>query len=225
MKNLFITVLLLFLCSQLPPLWLASSPTSRSGGEARSQSERLSSDSFFLNYYDLVELSQTASPKGELLEKLDSQLNTPIIEQPLNQERPDNFLRIANWNIERGFNTELIEKIFERSFLTNNLNLIDELDIFSKASIIVLNETDIGIPRTKYENIPKRLAHFLKAGHVFCQPATDWRWHHRAYAIRSLLCTDSVTTVLVCFVVVASLPFITLVNCNTLASSLYSFYR
>lgn len=135
----------------------------------------------YLNYYDLLELSKSPYPRGELDKKLNNQLNTVIIKQPQKENLTflegmtlGEFFRVVSWNIERGFNVDLIEKVFlaekeNRATwqdLTND-ELIEELKILSKASIIILNEVDIGMPRTKYENIVQRLSDSLKMGYVF----------------------------------------------------------
>ena len=139
-----------------------------------------SSDGIYLNYSDLVELSNTGKPQGELLQKLQNQLNTVITHQPLNPEQDfaynkkiGDFFRVGSWNIERGFNIDLIEKILSYSG-KNDLpkanideNDADELLTLSNSPIIILNEVDIGMPRTNYENIISRLASITKSGYIF----------------------------------------------------------
>ncbi len=134
---------------------------------------------FYLNYDDLKELSQQ-SHTTLLDDKLNKQLNTPIINQSLGKESDflhgkslHSFFRVASWNIERGFNVELIEKIFQypntMAFPWESLDneTKKEIEILSKAQVIFLNEVDIGLPRTKYENIVKRLANALMSGYSF----------------------------------------------------------
>lgn len=130
----------------------------------------------YLNYDDLVKLSQSALPSGELSNKLQKQLNTVTIEQPtgsasfLHGMILNDFFRVAQWNVERGFNVDKIEKVFlakDIPGLELDKEISEEAIILSKASIIILNEVDIGIPRTKYENIPKKLASKLKMGYAF----------------------------------------------------------
>lgn len=128
----------------------------------------------YLNYHDLVYLSETKLPKGEVLEKLRRQLNPPIIHQPpqgqakfLHGDTLGDFFRVVSWNIERGFNVDLIEKLFNSTPQNISLELQSELNILSKANIIALHEVDIGVPRTNYENIRERLAKTLKMGYVF----------------------------------------------------------
>ncbi len=138
------------------------------------------SSGFYLNYEDLVELSKTPNSVGELKQKLDEQLNTLTIVQPLLKEGKflegmilGSFFRAASWNIERGFNADKIEQIFTRRDVArsvstaDNNSLQEELNILKDVSIIILNEVDIGLPRTKYQNIPQKLASALKMGYVF----------------------------------------------------------
>ena len=129
----------------------------------------------YLNYYDLVELSQTASPKGELAEKLHNQLSSVIIRQPqaletnfLHDTNLGDFFRVASWNIERGFNVNRIIQIgeYSKDFKTSE-SLKEELEVFNGASVIILNEVDIGLPRTNYENIVEKIASVYKMGYVF----------------------------------------------------------
>ena len=75
-------------------------------------------DGIYLNYSDLIELSKTEKPHGELLQKLQNQLNTVTTHQPpepeqhfLKDKKIGDFFRVGSWNIERGFNVDLIEKI------------------------------------------------------------------------------------------------------------------
>ena len=129
----------------------------------------------YLDYYDLLELSKTSKPQGKLLLKLDKQLNTPIIKQStktysefLHGMILGDFFRVASWNIERGFNEEKIENLLKID-LRSGLpwQVLEEIRILKDASIIILNEVDIGLPRTNYENIAEKLADSLKMGYVF----------------------------------------------------------
>ena len=142
-------------------------------------------NAIFLNYNDLVELSKTALPMGKLKQKLESQLNTPIIYQPpsekinfLSGKILGDFFRVTSWNIERGFNVQLIEDLFLHPNIKGfpwqiheseeSLNeLQSELNILTKSSILMFDEVDIGLPRTNYENIAERLAKTFKMGYIY----------------------------------------------------------
>ena len=135
----------------------------------------INQDKIFINYGDLVKFSNSAKLEGLYGEKLKKQLNTPIIYQPsktstpfLSSNKLGSFFRVASWNIERGFFAWRIAEIFNYvDDLKTNPELQEQLDEFSKASVIILNEADIGIPRTSYENIPKKIANAFKMGYVF----------------------------------------------------------
>lgn len=127
-----------------------------------------------LSYNDLVQLSITPNPQGDLLSKLQKQLVNPYIVNidKGNRLHVSPHLRVAHWNIQRGININQIKNIFlnPSSFYYNYRKNIDEknwgkfkkeLDDFTKSSIISLNEVDIGIPRTSYKNIALELANTL----------------------------------------------------------------
>lgn len=149
---------------------LLSNITSVAKAQTNKQNEGI-----YINYYDLVELCRGMPQHALLSAKLEKQLNTPIVKQPqegeekfLHENSLGDFFRVASWNIERGFNIDKIEKVFS-SQITSNIDekLQEEIKVLKGASIIVFNEVDIGLPRTKYENIGKRLANTLKMGYVF----------------------------------------------------------
>ena len=71
----------------------------------------------FLSFDDLVTLSKTADPTGDLAQRLDSLLNTPFLHEdpsakPLRPNVPTlgPILRVAMWNIERGLNIDYIRQ-------------------------------------------------------------------------------------------------------------------
>lgn len=133
----------------------------------------LNGEKVYLNYEDLVALSQIAKPQGELLEKLNKQLYTPIVRQPskhtsyfLRDVKLGEFFRVALWNIERGFNIGYIKKIFT-SVSSQMDKYKEETQSLQLSKIIILNEVDYGMPRTGYRNIAKGLASVLGYGYVF----------------------------------------------------------
>lgn len=123
---------------------------------------------------DLVSLSQESNLKGSLKEKLENHLSMVYVinrnnELPLTKP----YLRVAQWNIKRGFNINEIKEIFSASndFGSRHSQklrkkakkrFLDELNALSNAEIICLNEVDIGLPRTKYKNIALEVANPLK---------------------------------------------------------------
>lgn len=139
------------------------------------QEEYKQNNGIYLNYNDLVELSKTATPKGELFNRLEKQLNTTIISQPpleqtgfLYNNILGNYIRVGSWNIERGFNASRIAQIDQYADDPKTSDkLKDELRNFSGVSVLILNEADIGLPRTHYQNIAQKIAHAFKMGYVF----------------------------------------------------------
>ena len=147
-----------------------------------------------LTYSDLIQLSQKAIPQGALKLKLAQQLNKPYIfnkhktlsflphrlktSSGQNKTFSRAFLRVAHWNIERGFNIEPIKKIisktsnyfysYKRNIKSNLQNEFrNEIQDLMSSDIVCLNEVDIGMPRTNYRNIVSELARELNYNYAF----------------------------------------------------------
>ncbi len=139
-----------------------------------------------LSYSDLVNLTKQPIPNSPLYFKLQKQLNTPYIFNKTfltmfsgrDKSRPYNFLRLAHWNIQRGFNVTAIKTILSNKYryynsYKNNLDsstqsdLKKELEDISRSDIISLNEVDVGMPRTDYKNIASEIAMALNYNYVF----------------------------------------------------------
>ena len=128
---------------------------------------------------ELEELSKTAEPGGKLKTKLNDHLSMVYVvnrNNNLNLDKP--YLRIAFWNVHRGFNILEIKEIllhqnaYEKKYLTNikpryRKNFKDELNTFATADIFCLNEVDIGIPRTHYKNIVSELGDSLSWDYAY----------------------------------------------------------
>lgn len=126
-----------------------------------------------LTFGDLVKLSRQANPEPELNKKLQAHLNMVYItnrksDAVLNKS----FLRVAHWNINRGLNVDQIKELllnpenYKKKYLSNvsegkHKHFNEELDAFSGADIVCLNEADIGMPRTQYKSIPNVLGDSL----------------------------------------------------------------
>ena len=137
----------------------------------------------YLSYSDLVKLTKEITPNSFLYFRLQRQLNTPYIankmfftQNSVHIIHP--YLRIAQWNIQRGFNINAIKNILRNKYgyyysyrnnIDHNLqnNFKKELEDFSKSDIISLNEVDIGMPRTGYKNIVWEIAHTLNYNYAF----------------------------------------------------------
>lgn len=144
----------------------------------------------FLNFGELVTLSETDKPTPPLKAKLKKLLHTPIVSDEATDtgtepHRPsDNdlgpILRVAFWNIERGMNFDLIRLAFSdpdrfkqaAARLGGNdkdgLARIDEqLRTLRDADVVLLNEVDLGMKRTDYRDVAKELAHALGMNYAF----------------------------------------------------------
>ena len=135
----------------------------------------------YLSYNDLVNLTKQLPPNSPLYFKLQKQLSTPYIVNKTSFTtysifHNPHFLRLAQWNIERGFNVNAIKTIFSNKYgyyysykknLGADLQFKKELEDLSKSDIISLNEVDIGMPRTKYKNVVREIADSLNYNYVF----------------------------------------------------------
>jgi endonuclease/exonuclease/phosphatase family metal-dependent hydrolase len=167
-------LLLLILCLALQPVQGASRPAAD-----------------LLTYDELVELYQRDNPSEQLQIKLQKLLTIPFVNneasaggtRPLKPHSPalGRYLRIAQWNIERGLEYKALESVFTDS--SKFLSLLDQrkypLDSpkrkvvmeqaasLRQADIIVVNEVDWGMKRTSYRNVIADLASALKMNYAF----------------------------------------------------------
>lgn len=126
-----------------------------------------------LTFGDLVKLSKQANPEPELNKKLQAHLSMVYITSRKNDAVLNkSFIRIAHWNIDRGSTIDQIKEIllspedYKKKALPTlregkHKHFNEELNAFSSADIICLNEADIGMPRTQYKNIPNILGDSL----------------------------------------------------------------
>ena len=134
----------------------------------------------YLSYNDLVNLTKGLAPNTPLYFKLQKQLNTPYIVNRISSSTifrlPSPYVRLAQWNIERGFNVNAIKNIFSNKYgyyynYKNNIGADSqfkkELEDLSRSDIISLNEVDVGMPRTGYKNIASEIASALNYNYVF----------------------------------------------------------
>jgi endonuclease/exonuclease/phosphatase family metal-dependent hydrolase len=144
----------------------------------------------FLNFDELVSLSDTDRPAAPLQEKLERLLKTPFVsnEATLSGGQPRRpsvdgigpVLRVASWNIERGLNFDLIrlalsdpegfqQAALQRGMLDANkqARIDQQLRTLRDADIVVLNEVDLGMKRTDYRDVTRDLARALGMNYVF----------------------------------------------------------
>ena len=142
-------------------------------------------DPGLLSFDELVTLSSTAKPEGQLAARLDSLLTTPFVHNDASAAgvQPHHptvanlgpALRVGFWNIERGLNFELIRSAltdtndFERlegnqgQISDTRKALIDsQLASLQNVDVLVLNEVDLGMKRTEYRDVARDLAAALR---------------------------------------------------------------
>jgi endonuclease/exonuclease/phosphatase family metal-dependent hydrolase len=143
-----------------------------------------------LSFGDLVMLSSTAKPSGELLLRLNRLLTTPLVDNSASDadvqpHRPavrnvGPALRLGLWNIERGLNFRLIQSALtdtsEFESLTDNLirasgsrreQIEAQLATLQGVDVLVLNEVDLGVKRTEYRDIARELAAALHMNYAY----------------------------------------------------------
>ena len=128
---------------------------------------------------ELVELSKTPEPKSNLKAKLEKHLSmVHIVNRNTEYKLDKPYLRVADWNIHKGYNLEEIKEIltnpstYEKKNIANvrpkdRKRFKEELYTFSTADIICLSEVDIGMPRTKYKNIVSELSNILNSDYAY----------------------------------------------------------
>ena len=143
-----------------------------------------------LSFDDLVTLATTDPPPISVEKRLDHLLSTPFISNeasargaaPKIPQVPvlGPTLRIAEWNINRGENETEVELALAdaRGFLDaarknqslkpGELSIVaQELKELSQADLIILDEVDDGVKRTKYHNVARDLARALNMNYVY----------------------------------------------------------
>ena len=143
-----------------------------------------------LTYKELVELYEHENPSEQLQVKLQNLLTTPFVNNDAFAQgtRPlkplgagGRYLRIAQWNIERGLEYEALESVFTdpakfASLLDQTKYppgspkralVLEQAALLREADIVVVNEVDWGIKRTGYRNVIADLASALKMNYAF----------------------------------------------------------
>lgn len=156
-------------------------------GVARAQQQ----EPQFLSYEELVQLYRQESPPAALRAKLDRLLVTPFVsnEAAARGVRPllprdaklGRFLRVVQWNIERGLEYDAIESAFTDPALFSRLLdsssaprggeerrlILEHVALIKQADVIVLNEVDWGLKRTDYRNVAADLASALGMNYAY----------------------------------------------------------
>ena len=144
-----------------------------------------------LTWDELVALYQYDPPSPRLAAKMHTLLTTPFVSnrafhsgrRPLKPSSPalGTFLRIAQWNIERGLEFDAIRLAFTDPRGFNSLmedkrskadeaeraRIRDQISTLREADVIVLNEVDWGMNRTRFRNVAADLAEALHMNYAW----------------------------------------------------------
>ena len=135
-----------------------------------------------LDYEEILQLYRTETPSPALLGKLSHLLTRPFVSNRASEsgQRPvfpesaklGNFLRVAQWNIDRGLEFDAIRLAFsdpgefvdfiraKRPSIAGHAvsRIREQAEILRDADVIVLNEVDWGVNRTCFRNVAAELA-------------------------------------------------------------------
>src|SRR5215213_1435289 len=143
------------------------------------------------SYRELVQLYEQETPPTALQNQLHRLLTTPFVSnsatargvKPLVPRTPKlgEFLRIVEWNIERGLEYDAIRSAFTdparfaklidsteypRGSSQRKL-ILQQIALMKQADVIVLNEVDWGMKRTDYRNVAADLAAALEMNYAY----------------------------------------------------------
>lgn len=140
------------------------------------------SDPGLLTYNEIIQLYQQKDPPPPLSDKLHHLLTTPFVRNTASDAgrsalKPSvpavgKILRVAQWNIERGLEFDAIRLAFTDSKQFNALmedkgskadeneraDIREQLRVLQQADLLVLNEVDWGMNRTRFRNVAAELA-------------------------------------------------------------------
>jgi endonuclease/exonuclease/phosphatase family metal-dependent hydrolase len=144
-----------------------------------------------LSYEEVIRLYNEDSPPAPLRDKLSRLLTTPFVSnratasgvRPLkpSSEGLGTFLRVAQWNIERGLEFEAVRAAFSDSQHLSTLmdekkstaspaertQIIEQVNTLRQSDLIILNEVDWGMNRTLFRNVAKELADALGMNYAY----------------------------------------------------------
>jgi endonuclease/exonuclease/phosphatase family metal-dependent hydrolase len=144
-----------------------------------------------LSYDELVKLYEQPTPSEVLQNKLHGLLTTPFVSnaasargvKPLlpSSARLGKFLRVVEWNIERGLEYDAIRSAFTNPAGFAKLidspayprgsslrkEILQQVALMKQADVILLNEVDWGMKRTDYRNVAADLASALGMNYAY----------------------------------------------------------
>jgi endonuclease/exonuclease/phosphatase family metal-dependent hydrolase len=142
-----------------------------------------------LSFNDLVTLASVDPPPPELQKRLDALLSEPFISNEaslagVQPKKPTSstlgpVLRIGEWNINRldkdsmrlalgdarAFYAKVIQNPVLRPYELQRV--MEEVRDLQSADILVFDEIDDGVKRSKYANVPRELAQMLQMNYAF----------------------------------------------------------
>ncbi len=144
-----------------------------------------------LTYDELVQLYERETPPIALQNKLHRLLTTPFVSneasargvKPLlpSTAKLGRFLRVVEWNIERGLEYDAVRMAFtDAAGFAKLLDsaayprggekrklVLQQVALMKQADVIVLNEVDWGMKRTDYRNVAADLASALSMNYAY----------------------------------------------------------
>ena len=143
-----------------------------------------------LSFDELVTLATNDPPPAPLQQKLDHLLRTPFVSNEAKAlgvlpkvphvAEFGPVLRLAEWNINRGENESEVELALTdaNGFITaarknaslkpSDLSLAtEEVRELQGSDVVILDEVDDGVNRTKYQNVTRDLAQALQMNYVY----------------------------------------------------------
>jgi endonuclease/exonuclease/phosphatase family metal-dependent hydrolase len=141
-----------------------------------------------LRFEEMVEASKSVEPPSSIIPRLEAILATPIISneaylagvQPrlAISDKLGAFIRVGQWNIQRGDNIEEIKmalgspdqflaKIKAEPGTPAYRQAQEQLLVLRSTDVLVLNEVDLGVKRTGYQDIARELAQALNMNYAY----------------------------------------------------------
>ncbi|PIQ86198.1 MAG: hypothetical protein COV74_05850 [Candidatus Omnitrophica bacterium CG11_big_fil_rev_8_21_14_0_20_45_26] len=144
----------------------------------------------YLSFNELAALSQNKAPSPQISEKVERLFNTPFINNEAfdsgarprrpHSEKLGAFLRVLQWNIEKSLHLdwavavmadfdryiELIDFHKARDLETYDA-IVTERELLKDADILILQEIEIGVKRSKYYHSPDVLARSLNMNYAY----------------------------------------------------------
>jgi endonuclease/exonuclease/phosphatase family metal-dependent hydrolase len=144
-----------------------------------------------LTYDEIIQLYQQDTPPPQLVAKLQRLLTTPFVDNSASEggvtpvkpviRQVGPVLRVAQWNIERGLEFDLIQAAFSDPKKFASLiedkdskaddsqaqHIREQVEILKAADLVVLNEVDWGINRTLFRNVAADLASSLHMNYAY----------------------------------------------------------